>query len=89
MALVQEPSKEHVDAPVFTTKICLGVTSHQWSDVAHVADGGDSEHAGSGSPSPPSSGLPVRLRAGLVTNTDDITELVTTCAAPHHVRRPG
>jgi DNA segregation ATPase FtsK/SpoIIIE, S-DNA-T family len=91
MAFVQEPSKDVVDVrDLFTTKICLGVTAAVHVDMA-LGDGardkgaladeipGDPEHAGIGFAIAPGSRLPVRLRAGLVADSD-ITELVATCA---------
>jgi S-DNA-T family DNA segregation ATPase FtsK/SpoIIIE len=91
MAFVQEPSKDVVEVrDLFTTKICLGVTTAIHVDMA-LGDGardkgaladeipGDDAHAGIGFAIAPGSRLPVRLRAGLVTD-DDITELVSTCA---------
>ena len=91
MAFVQEPSKDVVDVrDLFTTKICLGVTAAVHVDMA-LGDGardkgaladeipGDEAHAGIGFAIAPGSRLPVRLRAGLVTDPD-IAELVATCA---------
>jgi DNA segregation ATPase FtsK/SpoIIIE, S-DNA-T family len=90
MAFVQEPSKDVVEVrDLFTTKICLGVTTAVHVDMA-LGDGardkgaladeipGDPEHAGIGFAIAPGSRLPVRLRAGLVTDAD-IAELVRTC----------
>ena len=91
MAFVQEPSKDVVEVrDLFTTKICLGVTTAVHVDMA-LGDGardkgaladeipGDEAHAGIGFAIAPGSRLPVRLRAGLVTDRD-IAELVATCA---------
>jgi S-DNA-T family DNA segregation ATPase FtsK/SpoIIIE len=90
MAFVQEPSKDVVEVrDLFTTKICLGVTTAMHVDMA-LGDGardkgaladeipGDPQHAGIGFAIAPGSRLPVRLRAGLVTDAD-IAELVRTC----------
>ncbi len=95
MAFVQEPSKDVVEVrDLFTTKICLGVTTAVHVDMA-LGDGardkgaladeipGDEAHAGIGFAIAPGSRLPVRLRAGLVTDRD-IAELVTTCAPGTH-----
>jgi DNA segregation ATPase FtsK/SpoIIIE, S-DNA-T family len=91
LAYVQEPSKDVVEVrDLFTTRVCLGVTAASHVDMA-LGDGardrgaladeipGDPEHAGIGFAIAPGSRLPVRLRAGLVTDSD-ITELVRTCA---------
>ncbi len=91
MAYVQEPSKDVVEVrDLFTTKACLGVTAAVHVDMA-LGDGardkgaladeipGDEPHAGIGFAIAPGSRLPVRFRAGLVTDAD-IAELVTTCA---------
>ena len=88
---MQEPSKDVVDVrDLFATRICLGVTAASHVDMA-LGDGardrgaladeipGDPEHAGIGFVIDPGSRLPVRFRAGLVTDTD-IDEL----AAPAH-----
>jgi DNA segregation ATPase FtsK/SpoIIIE, S-DNA-T family len=90
MAFVQEPSKDVVEVrDLFTTKSCLGVTAAVHVDMA-LGDGardkgaladeipGDEDHAGIGFAIAPGSRLPVRFRAGLVTDRD-IAELVTTC----------
>ena len=95
MAFVQEPSKDVVEVrDLFTTKICLGVTTAVHVDMA-LGDGardkgaladeipGDEAHAGIGFAIAPGSRLPVRLRAGLVTDRD-IAELVATCAPGTH-----
>jgi DNA segregation ATPase FtsK/SpoIIIE, S-DNA-T family len=87
-AYVQEPSKDVVDVrDLFTTRACLGVTAAVHVDMA-LGDGardrgaladeipGDGAHAGIGFAIAPGSRLPVRLRAGLVTDAD-ITEFVT------------
>jgi S-DNA-T family DNA segregation ATPase FtsK/SpoIIIE len=97
MAFVQEPSKDVVEVrDLFTTKICLGVTTAVHVDMA-LGDGardkgaladeipGDEAHAGIGFAIAPGSRLPVRLRAGLVTDRD-IAELVSTCAPGTHPR---
>jgi DNA segregation ATPase FtsK/SpoIIIE, S-DNA-T family len=99
MAFVQEPSKDVVEVrDLFTTKICLGVTAAVHVDMA-LGDGardkgaladeipGDEAHAGIGFAIAPGSRLPVRLRAGLVTDAD-ITELVTTCTPGTHEQDP-
>jgi DNA segregation ATPase FtsK/SpoIIIE, S-DNA-T family len=87
-AYVQEPSKDVVDVrDLFTTRACLGVTAAVHVDMA-LGDGarergaladeipGDPQHAGIGFAIAPGSRLPVRFRAGLVTDRD-ITEFVT------------
>ena len=92
---VQEPSKDVVDVrELFTTRICLGVTAASHVDMA-LGDGardrgaladeipGDAAHAGIGFAIDPGSRLPVRFRAGLVTDAD-IDELVATCAPGTH-----
>ena len=91
MAYVQEPSKDVVDVrDLFTTRICLGVTAASHVDMA-LGDGardrgaladeipGDLEHAGIGFVIDTGSRLPVRFRAGYVTDPD-IDELATRCA---------
>jgi DNA segregation ATPase FtsK/SpoIIIE, S-DNA-T family len=95
MAFVQEPSKDVVEVrDLFTTKICLGVTTAVHVDMA-LGDGardkgaladeipGDETHAGIGFAIAPGTRLPVRLRAGLVSDRD-IAELVATCAPGTH-----
>jgi DNA segregation ATPase FtsK/SpoIIIE, S-DNA-T family len=95
MAFVQEPSKDVVEVrDLFTTKICLGVTAAVHVDMT-LGDGardkgaladeipGDPEHAGIGFAIAPGSRLPVRLRAGLVTDAE-IAELVTFCTPGTH-----
>lgn len=81
-AYVQEPSKDVVDIrDLFTTRACLGVTAAVHVDMA-LGDGardrgaladeipGDPQHAGIGFAIAPGSRLPVRFRAGLVTDRD-------------------
>ena len=88
---VQEPSKDVVDVrDLFDTRICLGVTAASHVDMA-LGDGardrgaladeipGDPDHAGIGFVIDPGSRLPVRFRAGYVTDAD-IDDLVTRCA---------
>jgi S-DNA-T family DNA segregation ATPase FtsK/SpoIIIE len=90
MAYVQEPSKDVVDVrDLFTTKICLGVTAASHVDMV-LGDGardrgaladqipGDEAHAGIGFVIDAGSRLPVRFRAGWVTD-DEIDELVIRC----------
>ncbi len=92
MGYVQEPSKDVVDVrDLFTTRVCLGVTAASHVDMA-LGDGardrgaladqipGDEAHAGIGFVIDSRSRLPVRFRAGWVTD-DQIDELATTCAA--------
>ncbi|GAA1187535.1 FtsK/SpoIIIE domain-containing protein [Pseudonocardia alaniniphila] len=87
---VQEPSKDVVDVrELFTTRICLGVTAASHVDMA-LGDGardrgaladeipGDEAHAGIGFVIDTGSRLPVRFRAGYVTDTE-IDELVHRC----------
>jgi S-DNA-T family DNA segregation ATPase FtsK/SpoIIIE len=96
---VQEPSKDVVDVrDLFDTRICLGVTAAVHVDMA-LGDGardrgaladeipGDPEHAGIGFVIDTGSRLPVRFRAGWVTD-DDIDELAARCA-PHPATDPG
>ncbi|GAA3218412.1 cell division protein FtsK [Pseudonocardia petroleophila] len=91
MGYVQEPSKDVVDVrDLFTTRICLGVTAASHVDMA-LGDGardrgaladqipGDEAHAGIGFVIDSRSRLPVRFRAGYVTD-DEIDELATRCA---------
>ena len=98
MAYVQEPSKDVVEVrDLFATRHCLGVTAASHVDMA-LGDGardngaladeipGDQHHAGIGFAIAPGSRLPIRFRAGLVTDAD-ITELVRTCDTRHHHRR--
>ena len=88
---VQEPTKDVVDVrDLFDTRICLGVTAASHVDMA-LGDGardrgaladeipGDPDHAGIGFVIDTGSRLPVRFRAGLVTDTD-IDDLATRCA---------
>jgi DNA segregation ATPase FtsK/SpoIIIE, S-DNA-T family len=88
---VQEPTKDVVDVrELFDTRICLGVTAASHVDMA-LGDGardrgaladeipGDPEHAGIGFVIDTGSRLPVRFRAGWVTDTD-IDDLATRCA---------
>jgi len=95
IAYVQEPTKDVVDVrDLFTTRICLGVTAASHVDMAlgegarergALADQipGDDAHAGIGFVIDPRTRLPVRFRAGWVTDTE-IDELVTRCTpAPH------
>ena len=99
---VQEPTKDVVDVrELFDTRICLGVTAASHVDMA-LGDGardrgaladeipGDPEHAGIGFVIDTGSRLPVRFRAGWVTDSD-IDDLATRCAprppAPEY--RPG
>jgi DNA segregation ATPase FtsK/SpoIIIE, S-DNA-T family len=89
-AYVQEPSKDVVDVrELFTIRICLGVTAASHVDMAlgegardrgALADQipGDEAHAGIGFVIDSGSRLPVRFRAGYVTD-DEIDELVTRC----------
>lgn len=91
MGYVQEPSKDVVDVrDLFTTRICLGVTAASHVDMA-LGDGardrgaladqipGDEAHAGIGFVIDSRSRLPVRFRAGYVTD-DEIDELAARCA---------
>jgi len=88
---VQEPTKDVVDIrELFDTRICLGVTAASHVDMA-LGDGardrgaladeipGDPAHAGIGFVIDTGSRLPVRFRAGWVTDTD-IDDLATRCA---------
>ena len=90
---VQEPTKDVVDVrELFDTRICLGVTAASHVDMA-LGDGardrgaladeipGDPEHAGIGFVIDTGSRLPVRFRAGWVTDAD-IDDLAARCA-PH------
>jgi S-DNA-T family DNA segregation ATPase FtsK/SpoIIIE len=96
---VQEPTKDVVDVrELFDTRICLGVTAASHVDMA-LGDGardrgaladeipGDPAHAGIGFVIDTGSRLPVRFRAGWVTDTD-IDDLAARCAprplAPQH-----
>ncbi len=102
---VQEPTKDVVDVrDLFTTRICLGVTAASHVDMA-LGDGardrgaladqipGDETHAGIGFVIDPITRLPIRFRAGFVTDLD-IDELAARCAPfrptgqvldfPHH-----
>lgn len=102
---VQEPTKDVVDVrDLFTTRICLGVTAASHVDMA-LGDGardrgaladqipGDEAHAGIGFVIDPLTRLPIRFRAGYVTDRD-IDDLATRCAParstgqvldfPHH-----
>ncbi len=102
---VQEPTKDVVDVrDLFTTRICLGVTAASHVDMA-LGDGardrgaladqipGDEAHAGIGFVIDPITRLPIRFRAGFVTD-HDIDELAARCAPyrptgqvldfPHH-----
>ncbi|MGI9002259.1 MAG: FtsK/SpoIIIE domain-containing protein [Pseudonocardia sp.] len=98
MGYVQEPSKDVVDVrDLFTTRICLGVTAASHVDMA-LGDGardrgaladqipGDEAHAGIGFVIDSRSRLPVRFRAGWVSD-DEIDELAARCAP--HKRHPG
>jgi DNA segregation ATPase FtsK/SpoIIIE, S-DNA-T family len=98
-AYVQEPSKDVVDVrDLFTTRACLGVTAASHVDMA-LGDGardrgaladeipGDPAHAGIGFAIAPGSRLPVRFRAGLVTDRD-ITAFVAR-ATPDPVQDGG
>jgi S-DNA-T family DNA segregation ATPase FtsK/SpoIIIE len=91
MGYVQEPTKDVVDVrDLFTTRVCLGVTAASHVDMA-LGDGardrgaladqipGDPDHAGIGFVIDAGSRLPVRFRAGWVTDTE-IDELATRCA---------
>jgi DNA segregation ATPase FtsK/SpoIIIE, S-DNA-T family len=99
---VQEPTKDVIDVrELFDTRICLGVTAASHVDMA-LGDGardrgaladeipGDPDHAGIGFVIDASSRLPVRFRAGWVTDTD-IDDLAARGAprppAPQY--RPG
>jgi S-DNA-T family DNA segregation ATPase FtsK/SpoIIIE len=96
IGFVQEPSKDVVDVrELFTTRICLGVTAASHVDMA-LGDGardrgaladqipGDEAHAGIGFVIDPTTRLPVRFRAGWVTDTE-IDELAALCAPrPQH-----
>ena len=88
---VQEPTKDVVDVrELFDTRICLGVTAASHVDMA-LGDGardrgaladeipGDPDHAGIGFVIDTGSRLPVRFRAGWVTDTD-IDQLAARCA---------
>jgi S-DNA-T family DNA segregation ATPase FtsK/SpoIIIE len=89
-AYVQEPSKDVVDVrDLFDTRICLGVTTASHVDMAlgegardrgALADEipGDPAHAGIGFVIDPITRLPIRFRAGFVTDPD-IDDLVTRC----------
>ncbi|WP_219414865.1 cell division protein FtsK [Pseudonocardia nigra] len=90
-AYVQEPSKDVVDVrELFTLRICLGVTAASHVDMA-LGDGardrgaladeipGDEAHAGIGFVIDPVTRLPIRFRAGYVTD-DEIDELARLCA---------
>jgi DNA segregation ATPase FtsK/SpoIIIE, S-DNA-T family len=89
-AYVQEPSKDVVDVrDLFDTRICLGVTTASHVDMAlgegardrgALADEipGDPQHAGIGFVIDPITRLPIRFRAGHVTDPD-IDDLVTRC----------
>jgi DNA segregation ATPase FtsK/SpoIIIE, S-DNA-T family len=91
MAYVQEPTKDIVEMrDLFTLRICLGVTTASHVEMAlgegarergALADQipGDAEHAGIGFVVDEVSRLPVRFRAGWVTDPD-IDELVQRCA---------
>ncbi len=91
MAYVQEPTKDIVEVrDLFTLRICLGVTTASHVEMAlgegarergALADQipGDPEHAGIGFVIDDVSRLPVRFRAGWVTDAD-IDELVQRCA---------
>ena len=97
---VQEPTKDVVDVrELFDTRICLGVTAASHVDMA-LGDGardrgaladeipGDPDHAGIGFVIDTGSRLPVRFRAGWVTDAD-IDDLATRCAPrPATRRRP-
>jgi len=101
MGYVQEPSKDVVDVrDLFTTRICLGVTAASHVDMA-LGDGardrgaladqipGDEAHAGIGFVIDAGSRLPVRFRAGYVTD-DEIDELAQRCAPnPTRPRHDG
>ena len=101
---VQEPTKDVVDVrELFDTRICLGVTAASHVDMA-LGDGardrgaladeipGDPDHAGIGFVIDTGSRLPVRFRAGHVTDPD-IDELATRChpgaPAPDTAHRAG
>ena len=88
---VQEPTKDVVDVrELFDTRICLGVTAASHVDMA-LGDGardrgaladeipGDPDHAGIGFVIDTGSRLPVRFRAGWVTDAD-IDDLAARCA---------
>ena len=88
---VQEPTKDVVDVrELFDTRICLGVTAASHVDMA-LGDGardrgaladeipGDPDHAGIGFVIDTGSRLPVRFRAGWVTDTN-IDHLAARCA---------
>jgi S-DNA-T family DNA segregation ATPase FtsK/SpoIIIE len=95
-AYVQEPSKDVVDVrDLFDTRICLGVTTASHVDMAlgegardrgALADEipGDPAHAGIGFVIDPLTRLPIRFRAGYVTDPD-IDDLVSRCTP----REPG
>ena len=103
-AYVQEPSKDVVDVrDLFDTRICLGVTTASHVDMAlgegardrgALADEipGDPQHAGIGFVIDPITRLPIRFRAGHVTDPD-IDDLVTRCTphtnAPDQEQRTG
>ena len=103
---VQEPTKDVVDVrELFDTRICLGVTAACHVDMA-LGDGardrgaladeipGDPDHAGIGFVIDTGSRLPVRFRAGWVTD-GDIDDLAARCAprpahrTPHASRATG
>ncbi|MEJ3652537.1 FtsK/SpoIIIE domain-containing protein [Actinomycetes bacterium KLBMP 9759] len=90
---VQEPTKDVVDVrDLFTIKACLGVTTASHVDMA-LGDGArdrgaladhipiDPEHAGIGFVIDGRTRLPIRIRAGWVSDRD-IDELVHRCAPP-------
>jgi DNA segregation ATPase FtsK/SpoIIIE, S-DNA-T family len=91
MAYVQEPTKDIVEMrDLFTLRICLGVTTASHVEMAlgegardrgALADQipGDPEHAGIGFVVDEVSRLPIRFRAGWVTDAE-IDELVQRCA---------
>lgn len=97
---VQEPTKDVVDVrELFDTRICLGVTAASHVDMA-LGDGardrgaladeipGDPAHAGIGFVIDTGSRLPVRFRAGWVTDAD-IDDLATRCAPRPPVPQQG
>ncbi len=96
MGYIQDPGKDVLDVrDLFTVRVCLGVTAASHVDMVlgegarergALADEipGDEAHAGIGFVIDPATRLPVRFRAGYVTDTD-IDELVAFCRTPGEV----
>ena len=90
MGYIQEPSKDILDVrDLFTTRVCLGVTTASHVDMvlgrrrprprrAGRRDPRRRRHAGIGFTIDPITRLPVRFRAAYVTDPE-IDELVTEC----------